>query len=114
MNLHSKKNRSRWLNAGKMGPKFTCDCCSYNCASRTALAIHMCVHTGERPHKCSHCSDRFVSSSFLKNHIRIVHGLKQYACPLCEEKFDRLSQLTIHKRNHYKIVHAGTHQSILN
>ncbi|GMS90323.1 hypothetical protein PENTCL1PPCAC_12498, partial [Pristionchus entomophagus] len=114
MALHSRNKRRRWLKKGNMGPKFTCDRCPYYCASTTALAIHKCTHTGERPHKCPHCSYRFASSSFLKNHIRLVHGLKQYACPLCEEKFDRLSQLTIHKRNHYKIFPAQNHHSTIN
>ncbi|GMT03756.1 hypothetical protein PENTCL1PPCAC_25930, partial [Pristionchus entomophagus] len=104
MGLHSKKKRGRTMRTGKFGPRFDCEQCSYYCASRTALAIHMCTHTGERPYACLHCPEKFVSSSYLKNHQRSLHGLKLYECPMCEEKFDRLAQLTIHKRNHYKIA----------
>ncbi|GMT03553.1 hypothetical protein PENTCL1PPCAC_25727, partial [Pristionchus entomophagus] len=114
MGLHSRKKRGRTMRTGKFGPRFDCEQCSYYCASRTALAIHMCTHTGERPYACLYCPEKFVSSSYLKNHLRGLHGLKQYECPMCEEKFDRLAQLTIHKRNHYKIVPPATASANVN
>ncbi|GMS90310.1 hypothetical protein PENTCL1PPCAC_12485, partial [Pristionchus entomophagus] len=67
--------------------RFPCDICSYRSLSCAELAVHMCSHSGERPHKCStgDCSEGFTSSSFLKQHHREVHNLKPYHCSICGE-----------------------------
>ncbi|GMS90304.1 hypothetical protein PENTCL1PPCAC_12479, partial [Pristionchus entomophagus] len=84
---------------------FPCDICPYRALSRQSLEIHVCTHTGERPHKCTvdECSASFSSSGALKKHHREVHKLKPIYCPICEEKFDVRWELTRHKGEHHKI-----------
>ncbi|GMS98245.1 hypothetical protein PENTCL1PPCAC_20420, partial [Pristionchus entomophagus] len=99
---HNKRTRDRFgpVKAGK----FACDFCSYTCHSKTALEIHLCTHTGERPHQCQHCAEGFMSSAFLSKHLRELHGVQPYECEMCIERFDRFSQLTHHKRTHFLIT----------
>ncbi|GMS90281.1 hypothetical protein PENTCL1PPCAC_12456, partial [Pristionchus entomophagus] len=82
--------------------KFPCDICSYRSATLAALATHICMHTGDRPHKCTigECSEAFANASLLKNHQRVVHKVKPFECSICGEKFDMITQLTRHKKGH--------------
>jgi uncharacterized Zn-finger protein len=54
--------------------------------------------------KCPECNKPFVSKQNLKEHHYIHTGEKPFPCdePGCSKRFRQVSQLSIHKRIHYR------------
>ena len=50
-----------------------CDVCEKMFGSPSQLAIHMRIHTNEKPYECDVCEKRFTTSSDLQRHVRNVH-----------------------------------------
>lgn len=47
-----------------------CWVCGKFLSSYSKLELHICLHTGERPHSCPMCMKGYLSLKGLKKHIR--------------------------------------------
>ena len=77
-----------------------CDVCEKVFVSASKLAIHVRIHTKEKPYKCDVCERCFSESGKLKRHMRIHTNEKPYECDVCEMKFRQYGTLQSHKRTH--------------
>ena len=85
---------------GKRKRGHECDVCEKVFVSSSLLAIHMRIHTNEKPYECDVCEKRFTQSGNLKTHMRIHTNEKPYECDVCEMKFRQYGTLQSHKRTH--------------
>ena len=78
----------------------TCTTCGKVYKSKTNLARHTRVHTGERPYTCSICQRAFIENSSLKRHMRTHSEETPYKCRACKQSFKSKLALTKHLRMH--------------
>ncbi|XP_036358191.1 zinc finger protein GLIS3-like [Octopus sinensis] len=72
--------------------------------ARYKLLIHMRVHSGEKPNKCTYegCNKAFSRLENLKIHLRSHTGEKPYLCQFseCQKAFSNSSDRAKHQRTH--------------
>ena len=77
-----------------------CDVCEKVFVSASKLAIHVRIHTKEKPYECDVCEKRFSESGSLTRHMRIHTNEKPYECDVCERRFSDSGNLTKHMHIH--------------
>jgi len=77
-----------------------CDVCEKMFVSPSLLAVHMRIHTNEKPFECDVCEKRFSESGSLKTHMRIHTNEKPYEYEVCEKRFTTAGNLKRHRRIH--------------
>ena len=80
--------------------KFECNHCHKLLSSKQSLAIHIQVHTGEKPFKCDYCNYRSRYKGHLTRHIRIHTGEKPFKCDYLQYRCRVKHVLTSHIRTH--------------
>ena len=74
---HRNEIRKEKTTATKRGKRkrgqHECDVCEKMFDSPSSLAIHMRIHTKEKPYECDVCERRFTQSHSLKKHVRTQH-----------------------------------------
>ncbi|XP_066443785.1 oocyte zinc finger protein XlCOF28-like isoform X2 [Eleutherodactylus coqui] len=81
--------------------KYKCKLCEKPFACATELRIHMNVHLGIKPHKCSQCDMAYSTAADLLRHTRSVHSLeKPFQCCYCAYTSAEASRMKIHIRSH--------------
>ena len=78
-----------------------CGVCEKVFVSASKLAIHMRIHTNERPYKCDVCEKRFTQLGNLQIHVRIHTNEKPYECDVCEKRFRESGHLKRHVRTQH-------------
>ncbi|XP_035234276.1 zinc finger protein GLIS3-like isoform X3 [Stegodyphus dumicola] len=73
--------------------------------ARYKLLVHMRVHSGDKPHKCTYagCTKAFSRLENLKIHLRSHTGERPFTCtfPGCSKTFSNSSDRTKHQKTHH-------------
>ncbi|XP_068631237.1 zinc finger protein 189-like [Battus philenor] len=85
-----------------------CGACGKRFTTRSVLARHKRVHSGERPHACRVCSRRFAQRAVMLRHELVHREQRPYQCPQCPKSFTQRGALAVHARSH-----APPHQRAL-
>lgn len=82
--------------------------CHCGAKFRTALGykLHLRIHSGDKPYKCSLCDENFLSASRRLDHVKRRHQTSReisHSCSECSAKFVRPWEL----KKHYLNIHGS-------
>ncbi|XP_032521455.2 zinc finger protein 470-like [Danaus plexippus] len=81
---------------------YPCDLCDKAFKVKVERDDHRRTHTGERPFACTSCSKTFTAAARLREHARIHTDQRPYKCEICGAAFRRPYARTVHT-----LIHTG-------
>ncbi|XP_059470502.1 zinc finger protein 271-like isoform X2 [Neocloeon triangulifer] len=80
--------------------RFECEFCKKFLATKTSLAAHVRIHTGEKPFECDTCGKKFSQKPALTYHRKKHSVEKPHRCTYCSEGFITRTARIVHERIH--------------
>ncbi|KAM7289747.1 zinc finger protein 528 [Ixodes scapularis] len=77
-----------------------CRFCSFSSVSKSRLAVHECIHTGDPPFSCNHCQMMFTTKQRFNAHASTHKDKARFKCFACSEVFLRKDHLFAHEKIH--------------
>lgn len=88
------------VTAHAMDMVFTCDYCPKKFKKKSHRAVHMRIHTREKPYECNYCGRKFSLSGNLKRHKMVHTGERPHMCEHCGRSFIQYVELKNHLSVH--------------
>ena len=77
--LSQRRLMSHRLSVHGLRETHKCWICGKFLNSYSKLELHICLHTGERPHSCPVCRKGYVSLKGLKKHVRSLENVTEFS-----------------------------------